>query len=243
MILYPAIDLREGRVVRLRQGDYGAETRYEDDPVALAAAYAAAGARWLHLVDLDAARSGRFANLALVERIARETGIAVQAGGGVRGADDVATLLDAGVARVVVGSVAIRDPEVVIAWLERFGPERLCAALDTRAGEDGVYRLPVAGWTEDTGRTLYRLLDRYTQGSALRHVLCTDIARDGMLDGPALGLYEAVRARYPDIALQASGGVAALADLAALRKVGVAGAIVGKALLDARFTVAEALAC
>lgn len=243
MIVYPAIDLRGGRVVRLHQGDYARETPYDADPVALARTYARAGARWLHVVDLDAARAGGFTALDLLRRITGESGLMVQAGGGVRSEAHVETLFAAGIARVVIGSVAIREPETTARWLARFGAERLCLALDTRAEADGSYRLPAAGWTEATSRGLHEQLDWYAAHAQLRHLLVTDIARDGTLSGPNLALYAELVARYPGLALQASGGVRAADDLRALARLGAAGAVVGKALLDGRASLAELLTC
>lgn len=241
--VYPAIDLREGRVVRLEKGDYDRETRYTGDPLAVASAYAAAGATWLHVVDLDAARLGRFTQFDLLRRLAAVPGLSVQAGGGVRSRDDVRALLDAGVARVVVGSVSVRQPEQVAAWIGEFGAERICVALDTRANDDGAFELPVAGWTHASGVPLLRLLDYFAGAPAARHVLCTDIDRDGMLGGPNIGLYRLICAKYATLSIQASGGVRDVADVAAARAAGCGGAIVGKALLEGRMTVAELLAC
>jgi phosphoribosylformimino-5-aminoimidazole carboxamide ribotide isomerase len=241
MLLYPAIDVRAGRVVRLRQGDYDDETRYGDDPYALAERYAAAGSRWLHLVDLDAARLGRYALHPLLRRIATDTGLSVQTGGGVRSADDVAAMLDAGAARVVVGSLAVREPATVIEWFGRFGADRITVALDTRL-VDGAWILPVHGWTEGSGRRLKDALADY-RDSPLRHLLCTDIARDGMLAGPNLLLYGMLRREFPRAELQASGGIRDACDLLALRRLGVAGAVSGKALLEGRLDLDQALAC
>ena len=238
----PAIDVRDGRVVRLRQGDYAQETRYAADPLELAMRYAAAGVQWLHLVDLDSARAGGFTLQPLVRRIVAASGLNVQAGGGVRSADDVADLLEAGVARVVVGTVAVRAPDEVRDWLTRFGAERLTIALDARQDDDGTWRLPVAGWTEASGRSLDDVLAAYA-GSPLRHVLCTDIARDGMLSGPNLELYRAIRMLAPELELQASGGVRGIVDVIAARAAGCAGVVLGRALLEERVGVAEALAC
>lgn len=242
-LVYPAIDLREGRVVRLEKGDYDRETRYEGDPLAVAARYADAGAAWLHLVDLDAARLGRFTQFPVVQRIAAAGRLRVQAGGGVRSRDDVAALLDAGVARVVVGSVSVKQPEQVSAWIGEFGAERICVALDTRANETGVFELPVAGWTHASGVPLLRLLDYYASSAGARHVLCTDIDRDGMLGGPNVGLYRLICGKYPALSIQASGGVRDTADVRAAREAGCGGAIVGKALLEGRVTLPELLAC
>ncbi|MDB6162649.1 MAG: hisA [Xanthomonadaceae bacterium] len=240
--IFPAIDVRDGRVVRLRQGDYAQETRYAADPLELAKRYADAGAQWLHLVDLDAARAGGFTLRPLLARILANTGLEVQTGGGVRGADDVADLLEAGAARVVVGTVAVRTPEEVRDWLMGFGAEKLTIALDVRQHEDGTWRLPVAGWTEASGRSLDEVLEVFS-GSPLRHVLCTDIARDGMLSGPNLDLYRTLRMLAPELELQASGGVRGIDDVIGAHAAGCAGVVLGKALLEGRLDIAEALAC
>lgn len=243
MIVYPAIDLRGGRVVRLRQGDYDAETRYAADPIDVARRYASAGATWIHVVDLDAAREGAMRHREVIAAIARDTGLSVQAGGGVRAEADVEALLAAGVCRVVVGSLAVRKPACVAGWIERFGDERICVALDTRADADGRFRLPVAGWTEDSGVELDALIEHYAALAAIRHVLCTDIARDGMLSGPSVDLYRALATRWPALAIQASGGIRDAADVAAVRAAGCSGAIVGKALLDGRVALEDLLRC
>jgi phosphoribosylformimino-5-aminoimidazole carboxamide ribotide isomerase len=236
----PAIDLRAGRVVRLRQGDYAQQTTYPDDPGTLARRYAATGARWLHLVDLDGARSGSLDNLAVIETIAA-SGLQVQAGGGVRREADLLRLFDAGVQRVVLGSVAIREPGRVAGWLARHGADRITIALDSRQ-VDGRWTLPSAGWTETEARTLDELAPWYAAHGA-RHLLCTDIDRDGMLAGFNLELYGHLAAVVPGLALQASGGVRSLDDILAARSAGAQGVILGRALLEGRFDLAEALAC
>ncbi len=236
----PAIDLRGGQVVRLKQGDYAQQTTYAADPRELDRRYADAGARWLHLVDLDGARSGRLDNLAVIAAIATD-GMAIQAGGGVREEADLQRLFDAGVQRVVVGSVAVRDPARVAAWLAKYGAERLTLALDTRHAE-GRWVLPSAGWTEVEARTLDELAPWYAARGA-RHLLCTDIDRDGMLAGFNLDLYRHLVTSVPQLALQASGGVRSLDDIRAARDAGANAVILGRALLEGSFTVAEALAC
>jgi phosphoribosylformimino-5-aminoimidazole carboxamide ribotide isomerase len=241
MEIIPAIDLRAGRVVRLAQGDYARETRYAPEPLALAREYAGAGARWLHVVDLDGARSGALDNLRMIEAIAG-TSLHVQAGGGVRDEADVRRLFDAGVSRIVLGSVAVASPEIVASWLSQFGPDRLCIALDTRADAAGHWMLPVKGWTEASAARLDDLAPSYARAGA-RHLLCTDISRDGMLSGPNLDLYAHVRRIAPELAVQASGGVRDARDVAALRDSGVAGVILGRSLLEGRLTVGEALQC
>jgi phosphoribosylformimino-5-aminoimidazole carboxamide ribotide isomerase len=237
--IYPAIDVRDGRVVRLRQGDYAQETRYAEEPLALAQRYASLGAGWLHLVDLDAARTGGNTLSALVSGIKATTSLRVQAGGGVRGKADIDTLLAAGADRVVVGSMAVREPQCVCGWLGDFGAERITVALDARWSGDR-WQLPAHGWTEGTGAELEPLLVTFA-AAGLRHLLCTDIARDGMLSGPNIELCLHILDIAPDLRLQASGGVRSIADVLMARTAGCAGAVLGKALLDGRFELAEAL--
>jgi phosphoribosylformimino-5-aminoimidazole carboxamide ribotide isomerase len=239
--LYPAIDVREGRVVRLRQGDYARETRYGDAPLAVAQRYAEQGARWLHLVDLDAARFGGYTLRALLGDIKASTSLQVQTGGGVRSGQDVQTLLDAGADRVVVGSLAVEDPVRVRGWFERFGSERLTIAMDARRDGTGRWRLPSRGWTADSGVALEELLQAYA-GSGLRHLLCTDIQCDGMLAGPNTALYETILRLAPAVRLQASGGVRDLDDVLAARASGCGGVVLGKALLEGCFQLEDAIA-
>jgi len=236
----PAIDLRAGRVVRLKQGDYAQQTTYDFDPRSLASDYAAAGAGWLHLVDLDGARGGSLANLAVIEAIAHD-GMRIQAGGGVRSEADVQRLFDVGVSRVVLGSLAIREPALVESWLASYGAERFTLALDTLQ-RDGVWTLPSAGWTETESNTLDDLAPRYAERGA-KHLLCTDIDRDGMLAGFNLDLYRYLAQKVPSMAVQASGGVRSLEDIRAAREAGARGVILGRALLEGRFSLKEALAC
>lgn len=241
-IVYPAIDIRDGRVVRLKQGDYAQETRYAATPVDLALDYSKAGAHWLHLVDLDAAKAGGYTLAGMVAEIKAQSSLKVQSGGGVRSEFDVETLLQAGVDRVVVGSLAVREPQRVMHWIKQFGAAHICIALDTRCDADGIWRLPTHGWTEIAGEALFDLLQHY-RDVGLRHLLCTDIDRDGMLSGPNVALYAALAQRAPEVGVLASGGVSELADIAAVRAVGAAGVVLGKSLLEGKFTCAEALAC
>jgi len=240
MIIYPAIDLRGGRVVRLTEGRFDQEKAYGDDPVATARGFAADGATWLHVVDLDGAKDPARRQTALVERLARESGLRVQTGGGLRDEAQVAALLEAGVARVILGSLAVRQPATIRAWLARFGPDRLVLAPDVRLDAADTPRVAAAGWQESTGVALDDLLAGFLP-SGLAHILCTDISRDGKLTGPNTGLYADLVRRYPGLQVQASGGVASLADLSALRATGAAGAIVGRALYEKKFTLPEAL--
>jgi phosphoribosylformimino-5-aminoimidazole carboxamide ribotide isomerase len=242
MIVYPAIDLRHGKCVRLRQGRFDQATTYADDPLAVARDFAAAGAEWLHVVDLDGAKDGNAAQTELIKRIAADSGLKVQTGGGIRSEDQIDAYLGDGIARVVIGSLALTNPALVATWLDRFGRDRIVLALDLKPVGDDARRVATHGWQKDSGKTLFEVIDEY--GAAyLRHLLCTDVARDGQLTGPNVALYREIHERYPKLAVQASGGVASLADLAALKVAGAAGAVVGKALYEGRFTLAEALAC
>lgn len=239
---YPAIDVREGRVVRLQQGDYARETRYPDDPLAVAMRYADAGARWLHLVDLDAARAGGYTLAPLLRSIADDGRLQVQTGGGVRDEGAVAAMLEQGASRVVIGSLAVREPARVEAWLQRYGAARITIALDTRQDEAGVWRLPIHGWTESAELDLDACLRRYRDAGA-QHLLCTDIARDGMMRGPNLELYRMIVARDEGFELQASGGVRDVADIVAARDAGCSGAVLGRSLLEGGMTIEDALTC
>jgi phosphoribosylformimino-5-aminoimidazole carboxamide ribotide isomerase len=239
MIVYPAIDLRDGVCVRLMHGRFDAVTRYDEDPAARLAAFAAAGADWAHIVDLDGAEAGRAVQHGLIGELAAAIDIRIQSGGGVRSADDVQRLLDAGVSRVVVGSLAVSDPEAVAGWLETFGRDRITLAVDVRA--EGDRWVPsLKGWTQAADIDLWTALDRYPPGSA-KHLLVTDVGRDGALTGPNLDLLAQIHQRRPDLWLQASGGVADLSDLTGARSVGASGAIVGRALYEGRFTLEQAL--
>ena len=240
MIVYPAIDLRAGTCVRLMHGRFDQVTRYDDHPASRLAAFAAAGATWAHIVDLDGAEAGRAVQHALIGELARAVDIRIQSGGGVRSANDVAALIDAGVARVVVGSLAVSQPDTVADWLRRFGPDRITLAIDVKA--DGDRWVPaLRGWTEAAAIDLWAALDRYPPGTA-RHLLVTDVGRDGALTGPNVELLAEIVRRRPDLEVQASGGVSELRDLTAARDAGCTGVIVGRALYEARFTVAEAVA-
>jgi len=233
MILYPAMDLMGGRVVRLAQGRFDDATAYPADPAEALAAFAAAGAAWAHVVDLDGAKAGAPVQHGLLARLAAEAPLKLQLAGGIRTRDHIARLLGAGAGRVVVGSLAVKQPDRVAAWLEEFA-DRITLSLDVRL-IDGLPQVATAGWTEDSGLSLWDVAARFPRA---RHLLLTDIGRDGMLAGPNFALLEEAARRLPHLAIQASGGVSSLDDLRRLR---TAGAIVGKALWEGRFTLAEAL--
>jgi phosphoribosylformimino-5-aminoimidazole carboxamide ribotide isomerase len=238
MILIPAIDLRNGRCVRLFQGDFGAETRYEYEPRDLLTRYQELGASWLHVVDLDGAKDGTLANRSIIVDLAAQRGVRLQVGGGLRAAAAIEDLLQQGVARVVVGSAAVERPDEVSEWLKHYGPDRICLAFDVRLDQTGVPRVRTRGWTEATAISLWEAVARFP-ADRVKHILCTDIERDGALSGPNVDLYREAVSRFPKLAWQASGGVRDASDLQTLAQTGVSGAVSGKALLEQRITSEE----
>jgi len=241
-MLIPALDLIAGKVVRLKQGDFAQQTHFHDDPVPVAQAYADAGAQWLHLVDLDGARAPENRQLKLLAKLAQATQMRCQVGGGIRTKDDIEQLLEAGVSRVVIGSTAVKQPESVKQWLHEFGPEAIVIAIDVNIDAAGVPRVAVDGWQETSTKSLHDVLEPLLDAGC-KHVLCTDISRDGMLSGSNIELYGTLKKQYPQVQWQASGGVAGLADLIQLQDVQCDAVILGKALLTGKFTMQEALAC
>lgn len=234
MILYPAMDLMGGQVVRLAQGRFEDATIYPGDPAEALAAFAAAGAEWAHVVDLDGARAGAPVQHDLLCELGRSAPLKLQVAGGFRTEEQIARVLDAGVAQVVIGSLAVKQPELVRTFLARFGGDRITLSLDVRLVE-GVPMVATLGWTEDSGRSLWDVAALYPEA---RHLLLTDIGRDGMLAGPNFELLAEAGRRLQHLAIQASGGVSSLHDLTRLT---TAGAIVGKALWEGRIDLAEAL--
>jgi phosphoribosylformimino-5-aminoimidazole carboxamide ribotide isomerase len=238
MKVIPAIDLKDGQCVRLLQGNFDKQTVYSADPSGVAKQFSDLAVDDLHVVDLDGARSGKQDNIDLVAQIAAQSGLAVQVGGGIRTREDVVKWLESGASRCVVGSTAINHPNVVCAWMDEFGVDAIVLALDVRLGNDGIPSLLTDGWTRSAGTSLWDCLDAYTRFQS-PHVLCTDIARDGALSGPNLDLYAEVLDRYPDLRLQASGGIRNVNDLRALQSLGVPAAISGRALLDGAISASE----
>jgi phosphoribosylformimino-5-aminoimidazole carboxamide ribotide isomerase len=237
MELIPAIDVRNGRCVRLLHGEFDLETRYELDPRDLARSYRAGGARWLHIVDLDGAASGERGNVRLVKDIAAAADLKIQLGGGIRSQQsliDALTVAD----RVVIGSLAVTEPDRVAAWMDKYGPDRIVLGLDVRLDDQSRAFVTTHGWTEASELALDAAIGGYAR-AGLKHVLCTDVARDGALSGPNVALYRRVQADWPAIELQASGGIREAADLEQLAAAGVAAAISGKALLENRIRLEE----
>tara|TARA_B100000700_G_scaffold286221_1_gene340900 strand:- start:68 stop:808 length:741 start_codon:yes stop_codon:yes gene_type:complete len=238
MKVIPAIDLIEGRVVRLLEGRFEEKTVYDEDPVALAQDYHASGFSELHIVDLDGARYGHQENEDVITRIVSTSTLNVQIGGGIREVSQLERWFDAGVTRVVIGSLAVIKPERVKEWLQKFGPDKIVLALDVTLDGDSVPLVATHGWTRTGDITLWQCLDLYAL-AGLRHVLCTDISRDGAMTGPNIEIYDRLVDQYPQIQLQASGGVRSIGDLKALRAVGVPAAISGRALLDGKISIEE----
>lgn len=234
MILYPAMDLMGGRVVRLAQGRFDDATTYAAGPAEALAGFASAGAAWAHVVDLDGAKAGEPVQHDLIAGLARRATLRLQVGGGFRTREQIARMLDAGAARVVIGSLAVKQPDLVAALLEEFGSDRIMLALDVELA-DGEPIVATAGWTEASGLSLWDAAARFPEA---RHLLITDVGRDGMLEGPNFHLLDEATARLPSARIQASGGVASLDDL---RRLSTDGVIVGKAFWEGRFTLAEAL--
>jgi phosphoribosylformimino-5-aminoimidazole carboxamide ribotide isomerase len=238
MELIPSIDLRNGRAVRLLQGDFSAETSFRRSPAQLYRSFDAAGARRLHVVDLDRARGEHAGNFTVLRALCSLTGPRIQTGGGIRRLADVVRVLADGAERAVVGSVAVESPSIVADWVRRFGADHIVAALDVRVQQDGTPRLATHGWQVTSKLTLWERVEQLAS-FGIRHILCTDISRDGTLTGPNIALYRQCVRRFRKIAWQASGGIRDAADLRALAKTGVAAAISGRALLERRISSRE----
>ena len=234
MIIYPAMDLMGGEIVRLKQGRFDDRTSYSSRPQDALRTFEQAGAEWAHIVDLDGARARSPVQHDLIAILAKSSKLKLQVGGGFRARDQVARMLDAGVARVVIGSLAVQEPAIVNAWLDEFGADCIALSLDVRVA-GGVPNVAVSGWTETSGVSLWDVAARFPPA---RHLLLTDIGRDGMLEGPNFELLDEAVDRLPNLRIQASGGVSSIADLQRLR---TDGAIVGKALWEGHIRVEEAL--
>ena len=241
-MIIPAIDLIDGKVVRLYQGDYNQTTEYKLDPVEVVKSYASAGAQILHIVDLTGAKDTSKRQLSLIKEMVATKLMRFQSGGGIRSEQDVKDLLAAGVERVVIGSKAVSEREEVATWFERYGAEHIVLALDINIDENGNKFVATHGWQQDSGVSIDNLIAFYSK-VGLKHVLCTDISRDGTLSGANKSLYAELVAQYPSIEWQASGGIGSLQDIQDLIPTKVKGVILGRALLEGKFTLEEALRC
>ena len=241
MNIIPAIDLRNSQCVRLYKGDFAQQTTYADAPILIAKQFEALGAEFIHIVDLDGAKNQQATQTKIIEQITKDTNLRVQTGGGIRNTDQIAKLLDNGVDRVVIGSVAVKEPTKIQNWLQRFGSEKIVAAFDIKM-INNIPMLATAGWQKQSQISLWDILKTY-QATNLKYIICTDIDRDGTLTGPNFSLYEGIINNYPRLAIQASGGITSTNDVRNLKKLGLYGAIIGKALYENKLTLEEALQC
>ncbi|TNB60488.1 1-(5-phosphoribosyl)-5-[(5-phosphoribosylamino)methylideneamino]imidazole-4-carboxamide isomerase [Campylobacter helveticus] len=238
--LIPALDLIDGEVVRLVKGAYESKQVYDFKPLEKLKVYEKAGAKWLHLVDLSGAKEPSKRQFELIKTLASNVSVNLQVGGGIRTKDEIKALLESGASRVVVGSLALTNPKLCVELLREFGAEKICLALDVKpVGED--FYLALNAWQDTSEKKLFEVLELYAK-EGLRHILCTDISKDGTLSGVNVKLYEQIALSYPQIHIQASGGVAGLEDLKKLKGL-CGGVIVGKALLEGIFSVEEGLRC
>ena len=229
----PAIDLIEGKCVRLTQGDYATSHVYAEDPVDMARRFEDMGFTRLHLVDLDGAKSRHVVNDHVLKAITRATKLIVDFGGGVKTDDDMSRVLDAGAEMVTCGSIAVTQPDTVLGWMERYGAEHLILGADVKDG-----KISINGWLEDSAYELMPFLQRYLD-AGMMHVLCTDISRDGMLQGPATVLYGSIMQAFPHCRLIASGGVSCIEDILQLNKAGVPAVVFGKAIYEGKINMKE----
>lgn len=233
MIILPAIDIIGGRCVRLSQGDYNQQTQYEATPVDMVKQYVAHGFKRIHVVDLDGAKASSPQNLDTLSELAAVPGAEIEWGGGIKSVEALGAVLDAGAKYAVVGSVAAKQPELFEQWLKMFGPERIVLGADVREG-----RVAVNGWQEEMDVTIDDLVDRFLK-YGLSQVICTDISRDGMLQGPATELYVRLQKKYPEVDFTVSGGISSMADIHALKAAHLRRVIVGKAIYEGRITLDE----
>ncbi|GAB2994106.1 1-(5-phosphoribosyl)-5-[(5-phosphoribosylamino)methylideneamino]imidazole-4-carboxamide isomerase [Psychrosphaera aestuarii] len=249
-MIIPAIDLIEGSVVRLYQGDYGQKTEYKIDPVELVKQYASDGAEWLHIVDLTGAKDTTKRQLTLIKQMVDLEVMKFQAGGGIRTEQDIIDLFEIGVTRVVIGSLAVNNAELVMSWVEKYGAERIVLALDVNIDSEGNKYIATHGWQESSGVTLESVVEQFLS-VGLKHVLCTDISKDGTLQGPNQALYKTLAQQYPQISWQASGGISSLADIelaltnikgSGLNNDSPSGVILGRSLLEGKFELKQAIA-
>lgn len=241
MIIYPAIDIKNGKCVRLYQGDFAKETIYADNPLIVAQQYRNAGATWLHIIDLDGAKNPASSQLlTLVNDLT--VNASLQVGGGIRSQMQLAILFNGGVSRIIIGSLAVTHREVVKSWIKYFGADKICLAFDVFFDGTNEPVVAIHGWEQKCKQSLYELMDFY-QTVKIKHILCTSILRDGTLNGPDFYLYQMLLEKYPSLLMQASGGIRSLDDLRMLKNEGLAGAVVGRALYEKSISLTEALVC
>ena len=231
--LIPAIDIIEGKCVRLVQGAYDRKTIYSDDPVDIARGFEDMGIRRLHLVDLDGARAGHVVNLGILEKIASQTQLLIDFGGGIKSDEDLKNVFNAGSAMVTAGSIAVSNKDIVEGWIKEYGPDRIILGADVRQK-----MIAVNAWQEDTTMDIFKFIMGY-ESAGVKKVICTDISRDGMLSGPSCDLYNELHNSFPDLDITASGGVSGIQDIQELEKTGAKGVIFGKAFYEGRIGAEE----
>lgn len=231
--IIPAIDIIDGKCVRLSEGDFARKTVYDDDPAAVAQRFADAGVRRLHVVDLDGAKTGSPKNISVLERIASIKELAVDFGGGIKTDEDLAAVFDAGAAVASIGSIAVKSPENVECWIARYGGERIFLGADVRDG-----KIAVNGWQTATDIDVIPFLKSWF-AVGIKRAFVTDISKDGMLAGPSVDLYKQIRSELPELELVASGGVSSIEDIYELDRIGCTGVIVGKAIYEGRISIGE----
>lgn len=229
----PAIDLIDGKCVRLVQGDFARKKIYDGDPLNVARAFADAGLLRLHIVDLEGAKNGKIANLRVLESIAANTDLMIDFGGGIRDRNDLRSVFGAGAGIVSIGSIAVKEPDTVIEWLDEFGSDKILLGADVRDG-----KIAINGWRSGTRLNVLSYLEKWCE-RGVRHAFCTDISKDGLLQGPSTPLYADILARIPDLQLIASGGVSSIQDVIDVRKAGCSGAIIGKAIYENLISVRD----
>ncbi len=231
MRIIPAIDIIDGKCVRLTQGDYAQKKIYNENPLEIAKQFEAAGFRYLHLVDLDGAKAKKVINLKVLEQIASQTSLHIDFGGGVQSDEDLQKVFKAGAKQITAGSIAIRNPDLVQKWIDSYGTEQIILGADVRNEQ-----IAVSGWQEVARQSLWEFLDFYEK-KGIQYVICTDVNKDGLLQGTATNLYEKILRKFPRLKLIASGGVASLQDIQALQRIGVEGVIIGKAIYEAKISL------
>lgn len=231
--IIPAIDIIDGKCVRLSQGDYEQKKVYNEDPLEVAKMFEDAGIKRLHCVDLDGAKAKHIVNYKVLERIAGHTNLTIDFGGGLKTDDDLRIAFECGAAMVTGGSIAVKDPDTFLAWIGKFGAEKIILGADAKNG-----KIAVSGWQETTSADLLPFIGSFKQ-KGISKVICTDISRDGMLQGPATELYQQILAEYPDLYLIASGGVSSVGDIEKLCEAGVPAVIFGKAIYEGRINLAD----
>lgn len=229
----PAIDIIEGKCVRLTQGDYAQQKVYNEDPLEVAKAYEDHGLKRLHLVDLDGAKAKRIINYKVLERIASNTSLHIDFGGGLKSDEDLRIAFESGAQQATGGTIAVKQPEVFESWLEHYGSERIILGSDVKDG-----KVAISGWQEQSEQELFPFLESYMQ-KGVAYTICTDVSKDGLLQGTAMGLYKDIRQQFPDLHLIASGGIVNLGELEQLREIGCFGAIIGKAIYENKISLAE----